>query len=34
MATPLPMKIWRQIFGVWRSAFVSDHEQEHVHEHE
>jgi hypothetical protein len=31
MATPFPMKIWRRMFGVPRSAFSSDHEQEHEH---
>jgi hypothetical protein len=34
MATPFLMKIWRWMFGVQRSAFSSDHEQEHEHERE
>jgi hypothetical protein len=34
MATPFPMKIWRWIFGVPRSAFSSDHKQKHEHERE
>ena len=34
MSTALVLKIWRRMFGVWRSAFSSAHEQEHEHEHE
>jgi hypothetical protein len=34
MATPFPIKIWRWMFDVRRSAFSSDHEQEHEHERE
>jgi hypothetical protein len=34
MAAPFSMKVRRWIFGVPRSAFSSDHEQEHEHVHE
>jgi len=34
MATSLPMKIWRWMFGVGRLALSSDHEQEHERERE
>jgi hypothetical protein len=33
-ATPLPMNIWHGTFTRGRSAFFSDHEQEHEHERE
>jgi len=34
VATSFLMKIWRWMFVVRRSAFSSDHEQEHGHERE
>jgi hypothetical protein len=34
MAPAFPMKIWRWMFGVRRSAFSSDHEQENEHDRE